>query len=392
MNAFAWGMTQALTVAALGGLGVVVYVYFGYPLLLAGIRFLRGASRYRTGDDLPTVTLVIPAYNEAKVIREKLENSLRVDYPRDRFEVIVASDGSDDGTDIIAQEFEKEGVKLLASRSRSGKISALNLTVPQARGEIIVLCDANVMFLPDAVRRLVRHFADPAVGAVTGDVRIRSADAPFGEGEGLYYMYERRIQLWESDLGSVIGVDGGLYALRKILFRPLAPDTILDDFVLSMQVALSGHRVLYDPSAVATENATLDVRQEFNRKVRIVAGGWKELLRRTGVPGPGRFQLFWSYCSHKLLRWLVPWFLLVVFVSSAALALLQGRLSWPAWLTCCQILFYGLALAGCTRPNARWPAPVGIPFYFCMVNAAAWVGSLRGLLGRQPVTWNKADR
>lgn len=385
-------LSAILQTLLLSALGVVVYVYFGYPLLLAVVRTVRGRAPHRVGEMFPSVTLIIPAYNEAKVIREKLENSLDIDYPRDHLEIIVASDGSDDGTDVIAHEFEKDGVKLLAYQPRQGKISALNRTIPVARGELVVLCDANVMFQSDAVHRLVRHFADPVVGAVTGDVRIRSADAPFGKGEGLYYKYERRIQLWESELGSAIGVDGGLYAIRKSLFQPLAPDTILDDFVISMNVALANRRVLYDPSAIAAENATMDVWQEYNRKTRIVAGGWKELLRGVGVPLPRRPQLFWSYVSHKLLRWLVPWFLIFVLGASIALALLEGPLSWPAYLLFAQALFYGLALVGCTSPNARWPAPIGIPFYFCMVNAAALTGSIRGLRGSQPVTWTKADR
>ncbi len=374
-------------------LAVVGYVYVGYPLMLAGLRLLAGRGANGDADYLPRVTLVIPAYNEIKVIRAKLENSLAIDYPRERLEIMVASDGSEDGTNEVAREFEKQGIKLQAYAPRAGKISALNRTVPLAAGEIVVLCDTNVMFLPDAIRKLVRHFADPGVGAVTGDVRIKSEDAPFGEGEGLYYKYERFIQLSESDLGSIIGVDGGMYALRKDLFKPLPADTILDDFVISMNVALAGRRVLYDPSAIATENATMDVRQEFRRKVRITAGGFKELLRRHGVPGLRHPQLLWSYVSHKLLRWLVPW-LLILILAVNVVVVSQEPIGWtPAVaLLLMQVVFYGCALVGCSRPNARWPAVIGIPFYFCMVNGAAWLGSLRGLTGIEKVTWRKADR
>ncbi len=309
-----------------------------------------------------------------------------------RLEIVVASDGSDDGTDEIVREYEGHGVKLRAFAPRAGKISVLNRTVPEAEGEIVVLCDANVMFRPDALNHLVPHFADPRVGAVTGDVRIQSADAPFGEGEGLYYKYERFIQLQESALGSTVTVDGGMYAIRKDLFRPLPADTILDDFIIGMNVALAGRRVIYDPSAVATENATVDVRQEFRRKVRIVAGGLPRAGPGHGVPGAGHPQLLWSYVSHKLLRWLVPWFLLVIFACSLALAWQRG-LEWvDATILILQLVFYGCALIGATRPNARWPAVIGVPFYFCMVNAAAWLGSLRGIAGIERVTWRKADR
>jgi poly-beta-1,6-N-acetyl-D-glucosamine synthase len=159
-----------------------------------------------------------------------------------------------------------------------------------------------------------------------------------------------------------------------------------------MNVALAGRRVVYDPSAVAAENATVDVRQEFRRKVRIVAGAFRELFRGQGVPGAGHPQLLWSYVSHKLLRWLVPWFLLAVFACSVALACHRGT-GWPVVaLLAPQFVLYGCALVGATRPNARWPAVVGIPYYFCMVNAAAWLGSLRGIAGTERVTWRKAER
>jgi poly-beta-1,6-N-acetyl-D-glucosamine synthase len=373
---------------------IIIYVYFGYPSLLNLVKSNKINQDDPVGiaDFQPTVALVIPAYNEATVIGQKLENSLAIAFPPDRLEIIVASDGSDDGTNEIVKEYAPRGVLLRSFSPRAGKISVLNRTIPDARGEIVVLCDANVMFQTDALERLVAHFTDPRVGAVTGDVRIRSEDAPFGEGEGLYYKYERFIQLQESALGSTVTVDGGMYAIRRELFRPLAADTILDDFIIGMNVALAGYRVIYDPRAVATENATLDVRQEFRRKVRIVAGGFRELLRGHGVPGPRHPQLFWSYLSHKLLRWLVPWCLLAIFVSSAILAFREGLGSLAAVLLLLQFVFYACALIGTTRPNARWPFVIGVPFYFCMVNTAAWLGSIRGSLGVEQVTWRKAAR
>jgi cellulose synthase/poly-beta-1,6-N-acetylglucosamine synthase-like glycosyltransferase len=371
---------------------LVLYVYLGYPLGLALLGKWKARGSELSAEYAPSVSVVIPAYNEAKVILDKIENSLRLDYPRDRLEIVVASDGSTDGTNEVVREYGPRGVKLLACAPRAGKISVLNRAIPAAVGEIVLLCDANVMFQPNALKRLAAHFADPCVGAVTGDVRIRSSNAPFGEGEGLYYRYERFIQLQESNLGSTVTVDGGMYAIRKELFRPLPRDTILDDFVIGMNVALAGKRVLYDPSAVASENATLDVREEFRRKVRIVAGAFRELARGQGVPAPRHVQLFWSYISHKLLRWLVPWCLLVILACSLALAWQSDRHGLPMLLVAAQVAFYGAALLACTRPNGRWPAVIGIPFYFCMVNAAACVGSIRGLCGLEKVTWRKANR
>jgi biofilm PGA synthesis N-glycosyltransferase PgaC len=371
---------------------IVVYVYLVYFLLLGGLAYLLHRRVVPSGSMLPAVTLIIPAYNEISVIRAKLENSLAVDYPRELLDIVVASDGSDDGTEDVVKEYVHRGVVLRAYSPRAGKTSVLNCTIPQSRGEIVVLCDANVMFEPNAIRIMASHFADPQVGAVSGDVQIRSEDAPFGEGEGLYYKYERFIQQKESILGSTVTVDGGMYAIRKQMFQSLPEDTILDDFVIGMKIALGGHRVVYDPSALASENATVDVRQEFRRKVRIVAGAARELLRGGVVPSPRRFQMFWSFVSHKLLRWLVPWFLLVIFLCSVIRANRDGFTLSTTILLVPQIAFYVCALIGTTSPNGRWPAVIGVPFYFCMVNGAAWVGSLRGLLGTEGVTWKKADR
>lgn len=342
--------------------------------------------------NLPLVSLVIPAYNEGSVIRAKLDNSLAVAYPREQLEIIVASDGSDDQTEPIVKEYTCLGILLLAYKPRAGKISVLNRAIPQARGSIVVLCDANVMFDPEAIHRLIRHFADPKVGAVTGDVKIRSEDAPFGESEGLYYRYERFIQLMESVLGSTVTVDGGMYAVRKSLFTPLPDDTILDDLVIGMRIAKQGYRVIYDPSAFASENATVDVGQEFRRKVRIVAGAVRELRRGSIIPRPCQFQLFWSFVSHKLLRWLVPWFLLTILTCNVAQLSMCGCSPFALVLLLSQITFYVCALIGTTQPNQPWPAIINIPFYFCMVNAAALIGLLRGLLGVERVTWQKASR
>lgn len=383
---------EALWIVTVAALLLIVYVYAGYPLLLGTLRLLRGKRRHSTDEITPRVSLIIPAHNECKVIREKLDNSLKIDYPAGCLEIIVASDGSEDATNGIVGEYDSQGVKLLAYTPRAGKISVLNRTIPAAAGEIIVLCDANVLFLPNALSCLVRHFADPTVGAVTGDVRIKSEDAPFGEGEGLYYKYERFIQLRESELGSTVTVDGGMYALRKELFRTLPADTILDDFIIGMNVALAGKRVLYDPSAIATENATVDVWQEFRRKVRIVAGAFRELLRGQGVPSPLRPQLFWSYLSHKVLRWLVPWCLLIILAANLTLVWRPAPHRLAVILLLAQATFYGCALIGLTRANTRWPAVVGVPFYFCLVNTAAWLGSLRGVAGIERVTWKKAER
>lgn len=371
-------------------LALVFYTYVGYPLILVAIVALwRPRPTKQDESFLPTVSLVIAAYNEERVLQEKLENSLALDYPKERLEIVVASDGSTDATSAIARSYANQGIILHEVFPRGGKTRALNLVVPKTRGEILVLSDANTMYRPDALRKLVRHFADPAVGAVSGDVRLVNAADSHAQSEGLYYRYERWLQELESRLGSIIGADGGMYAVVRKLFHPPSNATVVDDFVISMTVSRLGYRVLYDPKAVAIEQGTLSSREEFRRKVRIVAGCLQALKAGEGLPGWRQPFLALRYISHKLLRWLVPCFLLLLFFSSALLV--SEPLYCLAFLG--QILFYGAAVGYGTDllriRRLRWS---GIPYYFCLVNGAALVGLWRGLLATQTVTWKRTTR
>ncbi len=367
---------------------LVLYVYAGYPLVLSLMaRYARPTRREE--DFLPSVSLIIPAYNEEKVLREKLENSLALDYPHERLEVVVVSDGSTDATNAIARSYESRGIILNEVTPRGGKTRALNLAVPKTHGEILILSDANTMYQPDTVRKLVRHFADPAVGAVTGDVRLVDAAISHAQSEGLYYRYERWLQTMESRLGSVIGADGGMYAVARSLFRAPSNEVILDDFVISMTVARLGYHVLYEPEAVAIEQGTLSGREEFFRKARIIAGGIQALKLRAGLPRLRQPLLLLSYVSHKLLRWLMPCFLLLVITASSALA---GERFYALALGA-QILFYGIALGyGLDIFGLRRLRLTGIPYYFSLVNTAALLGIWKGLTGTQRVTWQRTTR
>ena len=259
-------------------LTIILYVYAGYPLTLA-MAVWRSRPTRRDDNFFPTVSFVIAAYNEEKVIREKLENSLALDYPRDRLEIVVASDGSTDATNDIVQDFAEHGVVLHEIVPRGGKTQALNRVIPKTQGAIIVLSDANTMYQSDAIRKLVRHFSDSAVGAVSGDVRLVNAADSHAQAEGFYYRYERQLEIWESQLGSIIGADGAMYAVEREHFCSPSNAIILDDFVISMTVARLGYRVLYEPAAVAIERGTQSSGEEFQRKVRIVAGGIQALKR-----------------------------------------------------------------------------------------------------------------
>jgi cellulose synthase/poly-beta-1,6-N-acetylglucosamine synthase-like glycosyltransferase len=262
----------------------------------------------------------------------------------------------------------------------------------------VVFSDANTMYALDAIRRLVRHFADPSIGAVTGDVRLIDNTAGFGESEGLYYKYERHIQLMESRVNSVIGVDGAMYAIRRELFQSPSNNIILDDFVISMSVAHRGFRVIYEPEAIATEVATPNIKQEYRRKVRMIAGGFQALKQREGLPRWNQFTLWFEYVSHKLLRWLAPFFLIGLFISNLLL-FLKPLLLYKAGLSA-QIIFYILAILGWLKIpilSGKWRKVsnnviFAVPSYFCILNAAAFVGFLKGMLNKQQVTWRKADR
>jgi cellulose synthase/poly-beta-1,6-N-acetylglucosamine synthase-like glycosyltransferase len=368
--------------------GLLVYCTAAYAVLVV---LLGSVLRRRAAVEeceLPSVTLIIPAHNEQSVLEAKLNNALALDYPRDQLEIVVASDGSSDETEAIARVFEDRGVQLLAFPERRGKASVLNDAIDVAAGDVICLCDANVMFRPDALKILAGRLADPAVGAVSGEVRLASHESNFGHGESAYYRFERLLQSAESNAGSLMGVDGGMYVVRKELFRPLPADTILDDFVISMEVIKQGKRVAYEPAAVATENGTPAARQEFRRRVRVAAGAMQSLKRGNYPPLRRPIEL-WQFVSHKLLRWLMPVWLMLLLVSNSLL--------WNAGLffqvsLAGQLVVYSLAAIALASVRFRSTPLGGVPFYFVMSNVAMAIGLLKGLLNRQPVTWVKADR
>jgi cellulose synthase/poly-beta-1,6-N-acetylglucosamine synthase-like glycosyltransferase len=367
---------------------ICLYVYVGYPLLLC---LAARRTRATTRDDrfTPSISLIIAAFNEEKVIRQKLENALGLDYPLDRLQVLVVSDGSADRTNEIVREFAGRGVLLHRMSQRGGKTRALNAAVPLTTGHILVLSDANTFYRPDALRKLVRHFSDSRVGAVSGDVRLVDSAAEYAASEGLYYRYERWLQTLESRLSSIVGADGGMYALRRELFQPPAASVIVDDFVISMNVAIQGARVLYESEAVAIEQGTASSREEWHRKVRIVAGGIHALMLGQGAPTWRRPALLWSYASHKLLRWLMPCFLAAALISSGLLA--ASPLFRVVFLA--QAVFYVAAAIHALNPFGFQRLGAGaVPYYFCLVNGAAMTGLWKGLRNRQSAAWNRSTR
>lgn len=371
--------------------GVFVYALVGY----AGLMWLVGRLSRRKGEeeswddsDRPTVTLIVPAHNEEAVLERKIENALALDYPREKLEIVIASDGSTDRTVAIGRSYENQGVQVLEFERRLGKTAVLNDASEAATSEVLCLCDANVMFRHDALGRLVARLQNPRVGAVSGDVRLASEESSFGQGESAYYSLERTVQTGESIVGSMMGVDGGMYVIRKDLFEPLPSDTIVDDFVYAMRVIRRGRRVVLEPSAIATENGTPEATQEFARRVRLSAGA-VQALKRGDFPPVTRPVEFWQFVSHKLLRWLGPVWLVVLLVSNA---LLWNAGVFYRVMLGTQAAFYGLALAATFSLPLRRTRIGGIVFYFVMSHVAMAVGLVKGLFNRQRVTWNRTER
>lgn len=371
-------------------LGLVVYTQILYPglMLLAARVRKSGEDEIAEPESWPTVSLIIPAYNEEAVLEEKLQNALSLDYPAEKLQIVVASDGSEDRTVEIAGQFESQRVKLLSFTERRGKATVLNDTISNADGEVLFLCDANVMFRSNALKRLVAHLGDVRVGAASGDVRLKSEQSNFGIGESLYYRIERKIHEGESQIGSMMGVDGGMYIIRKELYQPLADDTILDDFVTSINVIQQGYRIVYEPKAIATENGTQTATEEFRRRIRVTAGAVQSLKQRK-YPSIFRPVLFWQFVSHKLCRWVEPIFLLVLFVANSILCSIH---SVYIGLLFAQVLFYGISIVASFSLKLRGTKLGGIVFYFTMSHAAMVCGLWKGIFNTQKVTWKRTER
>lgn len=363
----------------------LAYTHVGYPLLLWVWSRLRERPS-RTEPIEPMISVLVVAYNEASRIEARLDNLLALDYPRERLEIILASDGSTDDTLSRVQRYRGPGFRFVAYSRRRGKASALNDLIPQARGEIVVLADARQRFAPDAVRELVKHFADPGVGAVSGElVLVNGPGGPaVGEGVGFYWRYEKLIRRSESRIDSTVGATGAIYALRRELFEPVPPDTLLDDVLVPMRIVRRGRRVLFDPAALAFDYAAPTAEAEFARKVRTLAGNFQLFTRAPWLLNPRVNRLWLQTLSHKACRLLSPFCLAAVLASN--LTLLEDtfyRLTLAG-----QLALYVAAAAGhLLRDSGRKSRLLGVPYAFCLLNWAVVIGFLRFINGRQRVTW-----
>jgi cellulose synthase/poly-beta-1,6-N-acetylglucosamine synthase-like glycosyltransferase len=368
-------------------IALLVYTYAGYPLLIklwAGFKPQHPVSGWM----MPKLTLIVVAYNEERRIRQRLENFLDLDYPWDHMEVIVASDGSTDGTVEQARAYRSTFVRVIDFKKRRGKSAVLNDVMKVARGEIVVLADARQRFETGALRALACRFADPQVGAVSGELVLLdgSTHSEVGKGVDFYWRYEKFMRLYEGQIDSTVGVTGAIYALRRELFQPIPEILILDDVLIPMQVVRQGYRVLFEPKARAYDWVLPTAQQEFTRKLRTIAGNFQLFFLRPWLLSPVHNRLWVQTVSHKLLRLLSPLLLALAFIANLVLA---GEPAYRSLLAA-QMLFYGAALLGyLTRHAARKPFFLNIPYAFCLLNWATVMALVRLLNGRQRVTWER---
>ena len=377
MNAPDWFWTAA---------AVLVYTYAGYPLLVALLACLRPPFEARLLDDaeLPPVTVVMAAHNEARRLRDKLRNLRAQDYPAALLHVLVVSDGSGDGSERALDG--APGVRTLAYAERRGKAHALNLAMAQAETDLVVFCDVRQELEPGAVRRLVSDLADPSVGIAGGELSHRPAESGAGRSIGLYWRYERWIRRSESRLHSTVGASGALYAMRRGDWTDLRAGTILDDFETPMQVARRGKRVLLDSRARFWDDLHEDPADEKRRKIRTLSGNFQSFAAMPWLFLPGANPLWFQFLSHKVLRLAAPYAMAVCLVASLA----AGGSLYRA-LALLQLAFYAMAAAGRWWPASRASRLVSFAHVFCDLNLAAVIALFRFLRGRVDARWEKTS-
>jgi len=372
---------------------LVAHTYFFYPALLA---VLRGRLRkpVARADITPSVSLLIAAFNEEKCIRGKIENSLALDYPKDRLEIIVASDCSSDATDDIVREYADRNVRLSRLDHRGGKTVARNHAVTQAKGEILVFSDAPTIYRPDAIRMLVRNYVDASIGCVTGEVvYTNDENSAVGEGGSLYWRYESWIKRIESDIGSVLGAAGCIYSMRRELYMPFNEGgglSLDDDFLTPLNLYTMGFRSVMDEEAVSIEKASKGRDEEFRMRSRVITRAISGLVFMRRILNPFKYPLYsFELFSHKVLRWAAPVFMMAALFANAAI--FAGPDSAPVYavLLGLQCFFYGAALAGLAMDRLGLPKLklFYVPYYFCVVNGAVLNGVWKFMIGRRDRVW-----
>src|SRR5215831_10440199 len=385
---FAQSQTTEAVIAQvvfLAAMAMIAFTYAGYPALMFLLSIILKRP-VRRDDITPRVSIIIAAYNEERDIEAKLQNTLALHYPRDRMEIIVASDCSTDQTDDIVRGFSAQGVLLRQQPERFGKTVAQNRAVKTSSGEILVFSDATTLYELNAIRKIVRSFADPEVGCVAGQlVYADASSSAVGHGCRSYWGYEKFLKRCESQVGSLIGVSGCLYAVRRICHARLANDMI-DDFAIAAEIHLQGLRTIYEPEAIAMEDTNHRAKDEFRMRVRVIKQTMSALGRYREALNPFRHKMFaFQMIAHKVLRYLVPFMLIAALVASG---LASGYVEWLRLALLGQLALYGAAIAGWIGERRKLKlGPLAFPYYFALTNAASLVAFWKALRGDTYVTW-----
>ncbi len=376
---------------------IVFYAFLGYGLILYLLvlikRVFKSDNHIQNGNFEPDVTLVIPCFNEADILVSKIDNCKQLNYPTEKLSIYFITDGSTDHSLDVLKKYPE--IKVLHEDRRAGKTAAENRSMRFVDTPIVIFSDANTMLNKDAVRNIVRHFADEKTGCVSGEKRIITdiADSASAAGEGIYWKYESLLKKLDSELYSAVGAAGELVAFRSSLYKDLPEDTLLDDFMQSMQIAAKGYKIVYEPDAYAVETASSNIHEEIKRKVRICAGGWQSISRLSGKLSFLKTPLlYFQYVSHRVLRWTItPFLLILLFIINIFLAL--NNSGFYQFLMIAQILFYVAAAIGYVLENKKIRfKPLFVPYYFCVMNYAVLAGLKKYTSGKQTGMWEKANR
>ncbi len=391
-------MAAALTILFWVLIGLAVYAYAVYPLLIAAIaRLKRNQPQPPLPETLPHVTLFVTAFNEEQFVDEKIANSHALDYPADRLHLVWVTDGSDDNTNQLLAKYPD--VKVFFEPERRGKVHAMKRGLQLIDTDIVIFTDANTMLSAESVKEMVRLFENPLIGCVAGEKRISSDSRQnaASSGEGAYWRYESWIKRNDATAGSAIGAAGELFAMRRSLYQPISDNTLLDDFEISLRIALTGYKIGYSPRACAIERPSANIGEEMKRKVRIAAGSFQTMLRLGGL-----FNFFshpmltFQYVSHKVLRWvLVPLAMVLIIPLNIYFCVINNFSisNIYTWTLAVQTLFYVATFVGFALQNKKLNASwIYIPYYFFLANKAMWLGFWRFCRNKQSVNWERAKR
>jgi len=380
-------------------IAIIFYSYIGYGILVYLLVALKkilkpSAFKINNGDELPPVALVVAAYNEEDFILTKIENTLALDYPEDKLELIFITDGSSDNTPTLIEKYPR--IQLLHRAERKGKVAAMNRAVQYVQSSLVIFCDANTLLNKECVKEIVKHYSNPKVGGVAGEKRIlqKGADAAAAAGEGLYWRYESFLKKLDSDLFTTVGAAGELFSVRKDLLEHVPEGTIIEDFVQSLKLCVNGYVVRYEPNAYAAESSSVSIKEEMKRKIRICAGAFQAMVLLKELFNVFKYPVVsFQFISHRILRWTAcPIALITLFLSNIILVLAENTAFYQVILLM-QTAFYIAGITGWifANRNVRLKA-VYIPFYFLFMNFSVFAGFNRFIQNKQTVLWEKAAR